>query len=359
MSAIELHGASKRFGDTEVLQGVDLAVAHGSITAVLGASGSGKTTLLRLIAGFERLDGGSISIGGQVVDDGRRTVAAQHRGVGYVAQEGALFPHLTVAGNIGFGLSRRERSGADHLLELTGLQDLRRRYPHELSGGQQQRVALARALAIGPRVVLLDEPFGALDASLRGDLRRDVARILGETGTTAVLVTHDQDEALALAGKVALLADGRVRAVAEPRELYRDPPDVGTAEAIGEANILTAHVTAGVAHCALGAIPVRAGEEVPGDGPARVLLRPEQLTLRLQATEDAVPAGVVEVHYHGHDALARLRLDGAGDPHLTLLARIPGELDLEPGRRVWIEVLCSARAWSAAGDRTADRLRVS
>jgi iron(III) transport system ATP-binding protein len=360
MSAIELHGASKRFGDTEVLQGVDLAVAHGSITAVLGASGSGKTTLLRLIAGFERLDSGSISIGGQVVDDGRRTVAAQHRGVGYVAQEGALFPHLTVAGNIGFGLSRRERSGADHLLELTGLQDLRRRYPHELSGGQQQRVALARALAIGPRVVLLDEPFSALDASLRGDLRRDVARILGETRTTAVLVTHDQDEALALAGKVALLADGRVRAVAEPRELYRDPPDVGTAEAIGEANIVTAHVTAGVAHCALGAIPIRtAGSEAPSDGPARVLLRPEQLTVLLHATDEGVTAGVVEVHYHGHDALARLRLATAGDPDLTLLARIPGRLDLEPGRQVWIEVLGSARAWPAAGDRTADRLRVS
>ena len=359
MSAIELHGASKRFDETEVLSGVDLAVADGSITAVLGASGSGKTTLLRLIAGFERLDGGSISIGGRVVDDGWRSVAAQHRGVGYVAQEGALFPHLTVAGNIGFGLSRRERASADHLLELTGLQDLRRRYPHQLSGGQQQRVALARALAIGPRVVLLDEPFSALDASLRGDLRRDVARILAETGTTAVLVTHDQDEALALAGAVALLADGRVRAVAEPRDLYRDPPDVGTAEAIGEANILPAHLTAGVAHCALGAIPIRAaGEDAPSDGLARVLLRPEQLAVLLHATDEGVAAGVVEVQYHGHDALARLRLHAGGDGGPTLLARIPGELDLEAGQQVWIEVLGSARAWSAAGDRTADRLRV-
>ena len=181
MSAIELRAAAKSFDTTAVLRGVDLTVPVGSFTAVLGASGSGKTTLLRLIAGFERLDSGSISIGDRMVDDGTRTVSPQHRGVGYVPQEGALFPHLTVIGNIAFGLSRRDRTKAEHLLELTGLRELRKRYPHQLSGGQQQRVALARALAIGPQVVLLDEPFSALDASLRGDLRRDVARILRQT----------------------------------------------------------------------------------------------------------------------------------------------------------------------------------
>ena len=210
MSAIELRAAAKSFDATAVLAGVDLTVPAGSITAVLGASGSGKTTLLRLIAGFERLDGGTHRASATAtVDDGRRTVAPQHRGVGYVPQEGALFPHLTVIGNIAFGLSRRDRAKAEQLLELTGLTELRKRYPHQLSGGQQQRVALARALAIGPQVVLLDEPFSALDASLRAELRRDVARILRETGTTAILVTHDQDEALALADQIALLADGR------------------------------------------------------------------------------------------------------------------------------------------------------
>ncbi len=212
------------------------------------------------------------------------------------------------------------------------MQDLRRRYPHELSGGQQQRVALARALAIGPRVVLLDEPFSALDASLRGDLRRDVARILGETGTTAVLVTHDQDEALALAGKVALLADGRVRAVAEPRELYRDPPDVGTAEAIGEANILTAHVTAGVAHCALGAIPIRRRRRGSVRRPCARAVTARAAHAALHATDEGVTAGVVEVHYHGHDALARLRLDAPATPTSRCWRAIPGELDLEPGQ---------------------------
>ena len=345
MSAIEIRSAAKSFDATAVLAGVDLTVPVGSITAVLGASGSGKTTLLRLIAGFERLDSGSIRIGTRTVDDGRRTVAPQHRGVGYVPQEGALFPHLTVTGNIAFGLSRRERKQAEQLLELTGLREVRKRYPHQLSGGQQQRVALARALAIEPQVVLLDEPFSALDASLRGDLRRDVARILRQTETTAMLVTHDQDEALALADQVALLADGCVRAAADPRSLYRDPPDAGTAAAIGEVNLLPAATSAGLARCALGSIPIRRNGVSPADGPSRVLIRPEQLILHREAVEDAAGAIVLEFQYHGHDALARVRLAGNGDH--ALVARVPGELDLAPGEEVWIEVVGSARVWAS------------
>jgi iron(III) transport system ATP-binding protein len=351
VSAIDLDHVTKRFGSTPVLCGVELSVAVGSLTAVLGASGSGKTTLLRLIAGFEEIDSGTLGIGGQVVDDGRRrAVAPQHRGVGYVPQEGALFPHLTVAANVGFGLARRDRATVPELLELVGLASLHRRYPHQLSGGQQQRVALARALAVRPAVVLLDEPFGALDASLRSDLRRDVMRILDQTGTTAVLVTHDQDEALALADQVVLLADGRVRAAARPRELYRDPPDEVAAASIGEVNLLSAHAGDGLARCALGSIPIRPAG--PIDGAARLLLRPEQLLLRLHPTAQAPRGTVVEVQYHGHDALARVRLidpvsrppgrDGHGE---ALLARIPGELELEPGQEVWVEVAGPARAW--------------
>src|ERR1700744_4274676 len=236
MSAMQLRGASKPCGSTRVLEGVDLEVPERSITAVLGASGSGKTTLLRLIAGFEDLDGGSITIGSRLVDDGSRSVPAQHRGVGYVPQEGALFPHLTVRGNIGFGLSRGERGRVSELLELVGLQELARRYPHQLSGGQQQRVALARALAIGPAVVLLDEPFSALDASLRSELRRDVARILAETATTTVLVTHDQGEALTMADQIALLDGGTVIAADAPRRLYQEPPGPDRAASIGAFN---------------------------------------------------------------------------------------------------------------------------
>ena len=238
MSVIELQGVAKQYGAMPVLGGLDLTVPSESITAVLGASGSGKTTLLRLIAGFERLDEGAIAIGGQVIDDGRRTVRSQDRGVGYVPQDGALFPHLTAAGNIGFGLPRRDRSLARELLDVVGLAGLERRYPHQLSGGQQQRVALARALAIRPNVVLLDEPFSSLDASLRVELRDDVARILRETGATTILVTHDQNEALALADQVALLADGQMLACAPPRALYRDPPDLSAASSVGEVNLL-------------------------------------------------------------------------------------------------------------------------
>jgi iron(III) transport system ATP-binding protein len=354
MSAIDLRSAAKRFGETNVLTGVDLTVPVGSITAVLGASGSGKTTLLRLIAGFETLDGGTLQIGERIMDDGRRAIAPQHRGVGYVPQEGALFPHLTVSGNIAFGLSRKERGKVGELLELTGLSKLHKRYPHQLSGGQQQRVALARALAVRPDVVLLDEPFGALDASLRGDLRRDVARILNETRTTTVLVTHDQDEALGLADQIALLADGRVLAAARPRDLYRDPIDASAAASIGQVNILAAHTSSDHARCSLGLVPIRRNGSAPEDGPSRLLLRPEQLVIRLGATEQATPAAVVEVQYQGHDSLARVRLSEREEQ--DLLARIPGELELEAGQRVWIEVIGVGRAWpNGAGRPTTDR----
>ena len=374
MSAIELRGVTKRFGATPILSAVDLLIPDGRTTAILGASGSGKTTLLRMIAGFEQADSGTISIGGQIVDDGRKAVRSMHRGVGYVPQDGALFPHLTVAGNVGFGLPRRERAGVGELIELVGLGGLDRRLPHQLSGGQQQRVALARALAIRPRVVLLDEPFSSLDASLRDTLRRDVVRVLGETGTTTVLVTHDQDEALALADQIAVLRDNRVVACAHPRELYRDPPDLVTAASLGQANILDGRAEGESAHCVLGAIPLRGpGESEPrgaepgdpeptgseptrsklgggavGDGPCRLLVRPEQLAVHPREKAGAVPGRVTQLHYQGHDALAFLTLDLPG--RQPLLARVPGELPLRVGEQVWVEVLGPVRAWPAAQD---------
>jgi iron(III) transport system ATP-binding protein len=350
MSAIELRDASKAFGATQVLDGIALTVPERSITAVLGASGSGKTTLLRLIAGFEALDGGTLTIGDRLVDDGRRSVPAQHRGVGYVPQEGALFPHLTVRANVGFGLARNDRGRVTQLLDLVGLGELHARFPHQLSGGQQQRVALARALAIEPSVVLLDEPFSALDASLRGELRRDVARILTETETTTVLVTHDQGEALAMAGQIALLDGGRVIAAGAPRRLYHDPPALDAAASIGELNLLPAQATGATAQTALGEIAIVGPAGTPATdevhGSCRVMLRPEQLTLALAAGNGHTEAAVVEIQYHGHDALARLRVGQDGAP--VLVARIPGELQLEPGQAVWIGVTGSGRAWPAA-----------
>ena len=226
MRQVAVTGLHKAFGAHPVLTGVDLEVPAGSLTAILGPSGSGKTTLLRLMAGFERLDVGTIVIGDVLVDSPGGYVAPERRRIGYVPQEGNLFPHLTVAGNVGFGLTARERRGGkgvkvDAMLEKVGLAGFGRRYPHQLSGGQQQRVALARALAIEPAVVLLDEPFASLDASLRVGLRADVQEIFRRAGTTAVLVTHDQDEALSTADRVAVLRDGKIAQCAPPEDLYR------------------------------------------------------------------------------------------------------------------------------------------
>ena len=357
MNAIELHDVAKAFGRTAVLNGVSLSVPAGSMTAVLGASGSGKTTLLRLVAGFEQADAGTITIGSDVVDDGRTVVRSQHRGVGFVPQDAALFPHLTALRNVAFGLRRADRKRAFELLDMVGLAPLRDRYPHQLSGGQQQRVALARALAIRPRVVLLDEPFGSLDATLRSDLRRDVARILVEAGTTTILVTHDQDEALALSSRVALLAGGEILACADPKQLYRNPPGLEAAASLGDANIIAAHSENERAVCSLGTIPVCGVGHRVADGPCLLLLRPEQLILHLHRRDGTARGTVSDVQFHGHDALAHLTVphasvNGSGDVAAAdhLLARVPGDLPLAPGHPVWIEVAGLARAWPSTGD---------
>jgi iron(III) transport system ATP-binding protein len=331
MSEIEVFGAVKGFGADPVLDRVDLTVPEGSITAILGHSGSGKTTLLRLIAGFDRLDAGIVRIDGKIVDDARHHVHAQHRGVGYVPQDGALFPHLTAAANVGFGLPRRERASALELLDLVGLGGFADHHPHELSGGQQQRVALARALAVRPRVVLLDEPFASLDASLRASVRRDVARILAESGTTAIIVTHDQDEALSMADRVAVLSEGRMLASSAPRELYMAPPSKAAATHIGEVNLLQAEFLNGAALCALGSVALRSSAE---DGPGVVVLRPEQLAVYEQETPGTVSARVTEFEYYGHDALLRLDLEDAAGSRVS--ARLSGERQFSLGQRVWV-----------------------
>src|SRR5271154_4115000 len=211
-------GVHKSFGPNMVLRGVDLKVPAGAFVAILGPSGSGKTTLLRTIAGFERPDAGSIQVGDDVLDDAGIYVAPEHRHIGYVSQNGSLFPHLTVAANVKFGLPRSRRHSHDvhPLLDVVDLGPLATRFPHQLSGGQQQRVALARALAVEPRIILLDEPFASLDASARIEVRSDVQRILRNVGATAILVTHDQDEALSLADSVAVIRDGRIVQYAPP-----------------------------------------------------------------------------------------------------------------------------------------------
>jgi iron(III) transport system ATP-binding protein len=329
MSEIRMVDAVKRFGQTTVLDGVSLTVPEGSITAILGRSGSGKTTLLRLIAGFERLDTGTLSLGGRVVDDATKSVPAQGRGIGYVPQDGALFPNLTALGNIAFGLPRRERARADALLELVGLTGLGQQRPHELSGGQQQRVALARALAIRPTVLLLDEPFSSLDASMRVSVRRDVMRILAESGTTTILVTHDQDEALSMADQVALLSEGRILAAETPRELYQSPRTAAVASSLGEVNILRASLSGMIAQCALGRVQLsHGGESTQGF----VLIRAENVNVYEARAENAAQGHVIQFDFFGHDALARVALEDDTE----ILARIGGDRQLAVGQQVWV-----------------------
>jgi iron(III) transport system ATP-binding protein len=353
VSRLSIAGVHKAFGSSAVLSGVDLAVEAGSFTAILGPSGSGKTTLLRIIAGFERLDRGVVRVDDHVLDDAKTFVAPEHRHIGYVPQEGSLFPHMTVRHNVAFGL-RRGRDKAQRvreMLALVGLNGLESRYPHQLSGGQQQRVSVARALAVAPELVLLDEPFSSLDASLRATVRAEVREVLAKAGATVVLVTHDQDEALSLADRVAVIRDGRIGQLDAPHDLYVHPSDPDLATFVGDANFLpgrldndvNGHVTTALGTHDVHLAPVleRAGE---GTG-VRVLLRPEQLVLAPADTgsSEGPCATVREYRYYGHDALVELVLDG--DEGETLMARVTGARAWQPGARVCPRVIGAVVAW--------------
>jgi iron(III) transport system ATP-binding protein len=309
---------AKSYGARAVLQEVDLTVPEGTLTAILGASGSGKTTLLRLIIGFIAPDRGTIAIDGSVVSaaDGLH-VAPDKREVGYVAQEGALFPHLTVAENVAFGLPRGERKNGtrtNEALELVGLGSAyAARRPQELSGGEQRRVGLARALAPKPRIVLLDEPFSGLDAHLRAETRAAVTAALAAEGATAVLVTHDQAEALSMGHEVAVLRSGHLAQTATPTDLYRAPVDLDVARFVGDAVVVPGTARSGVVECALGRLST---PSVDVAGTVEVMIRPEQIRLEhLPGAEDAVRADVLGHEYYGPDVVVQLRLrDDARTP---------------------------------------------
>ncbi len=343
-AALSVSGLAKAFGGPPVLADLTLEVPTGSLTAVLGPSGCGKTTLLRLIAGFEHADAGTIRVGEQVVCDERTHLAPEHRGVGFVAQEGALFPHLSVAANVGFGLPRAQRRSGrvEELLELVGLADLAERLPHELSGGQQQRVALARALAPSPRLVLLDEPFDALDASLRAQVRMEVRSALRETDATALLVTHDQEEALSLADVVAVMRGGKIVQAAEPQALYRNPIDADVARLIGEAVLLASRLHGDHAETPLGRLATR-GADIPDEKSGTVMLRPEQILCREPAAVGAPRGRVLSTQFYGHDATARIALDDPACPEIT--ARAAGHRLPLVGEEVSIVVEGTALAY--------------
>ena len=308
---LQVSGVIKSFGDHRVLKGLDLAVRPGGLAAVLGPSGCGKSTLLRVIAGFERPDAGRVRLADRLLDGGGVTVPAERRGITVVPQDGALFPHLTVAQNVAFGLPRRHR-GRDRrvaeVLDLVGLADFADRHPHQLSGGQQQRTAVARAMAPAPSLVLLDEPFSALDAGLRAQLRADVRQALQADQATAVLVTHDQDEALSLADHVAVMADGIVVMAGTPQQVYLEPSSLSVARFVGELTELPGVAGDGVVRTALGVLPLRS-DQGEAEGLGRVVVRPEQV----QINQTGTAAVVRSSRYFGRDTELTLEVltDGA------------------------------------------------
>ncbi|HEU4567304.1 MAG TPA: ABC transporter ATP-binding protein [Marmoricola sp.] len=325
------------------LAGVDLHVEQGQFTTVLGPSGCGKTTLLRCLAGFEVPDHGSITLAGRaMVAPGRRPVPAHERGVGIVPQDGALFPHLTVGQNVAFGLTDRRRRDrgrrVDEVLDLVGLLGFDRRRPHELSGGQQQRVALARALAPAPRLVLLDEPFSSLDAQLRASLRTEVRDLLSGLGTTAVLVTHDQEEAMELADRLVVMREGRVVQAGTPQETYQRPQDLDLARFLGDAVVVEGRIDAArpdQVECIFGRLPI--GSWHGGSGSCRVLIRPEDIRVdEAEAPEDRRTCTVTGCSFYGHDALLRVQVPDLPD-HVQV--RVIGSKPYPTGAPVRLSVV--------------------
>ncbi|HYH57931.1 MAG TPA: ABC transporter ATP-binding protein [Thermoleophilaceae bacterium] len=335
--SVRLDSVSKSFGLTHAVDGVTVTVHPGELFAVLGPSGCGKTTLLRLIAGFERPDAGGVTVGGRLVADERTWLPPERRRIGMVFQDYALFPHLTVERNVAFGCRHADRDGPRRALELVGLQHKANSHPHELSGGERQRVALARALAPGPDVVLLDEPFSSLDATLRADLRKEVELILRDAGTSAILVTHDQEEALTLADRLALMRDGRLVQVGSPEEVYAQPAERWAAQFVGEVNVIPGVLRGDSVHTEIGSFDLVCPASGAAHGSVHVAVRPEQLEFRSGREPNAE---VVEREFRGHDVLYRAR-HAAGR---TLLVQLPSLELYEPGQQVFVRPAESARA---------------
>jgi iron(III) transport system ATP-binding protein len=345
---LRVRGLRKSFGDVRAVAGADIEVRSGGTCALLGPSGCGKTTTLRMIAGLERPDAGEIVVGGRVVSGDGIFVAPEQRRIGMVFQDYALFPHMDVGANVGYGLGRKpDRARVREALDLVGLADAEGRLVHELSGGQQQRVALARALAPTPDLVLLDEPFSNLDASLRDRLRQEVSDILRTAGVTAVFVTHDQEEAMSIAEQVVVMREGCVEQCGAPEEVYLRPATRWMAAFLGEIEVLPGEAREGRARCELGSLPM----ESHVDGEVDVLVRPEGLAVGFSGPSNAASAVVVSRRFFGHDQLLGLRLESGRvvrSRRLSFPAWHPGD-----HVRVWIEgpveVLPRAGAPSPAG----------
>jgi iron(III) transport system ATP-binding protein len=330
-TGLAVTGVSHAFGSTRVLEGISLRVAAGELVCLVGPSGCGKTTLLRLVAGLEELQRGAIAIDGGVVADAGRVVATERRGVGFMFQDYALFPHLSVRANVGFGLDRVSRATReariDEVLGQLDLFALAASFPHQLSGGQQQRVALARALAPKPRVMLLDEPFSNLDLSLRERVRDDTLHVLKQSGAATLMVTHDPEEAMFMADRIAVLHAGHIEQHGAPADVYARPASAFVTRFFGQVNAFTGRVAEGRVETPAGVVPAPGfaeGSEV------EVLVRPE--ALRLQPVDGVMtthPAKVLAARPLGRSSWIHLclgeeagRVDEAGHHHVH--ARVPG-----------------------------------
>ena len=329
---LRLSGLLKQFRQTVAVDHCDLTVQPGEFVALLGPSGCGKTTMLRLIAGFEQPDAGTIELDGQTIVSSSSFVPPERRRIGMVFQEYALFPHMSVGKNVGYGVPRgadRDRR-IDEALALVDLEGYRDRMPHQLSGGQQQRVALARALAIKPVLMLLDEPFSNLDPERRVQIRTDVRDILKRAGITAMLVTHDQEEALSIADRVAVMMQGRIVQYAEPEALYHHPVNRTVASFIGDAQWLHGEAIDGRVKTILGEAPV----DPSLSGPVQVLIRPEMIELG-PAGEGQWPEGrIVSRTFFGHDQLVTIELSDGSHLH----ARVSSLARHAPGDRVSLAI---------------------
>ncbi len=343
MSSLSISNISKRFGRQQVLSDLSLEIATGEFFFLLGPSGCGKSTLLRIIAGLETPDSGSIAVDGRDIG----ATPPQKRGIGMVFQQYALWPHMTVEENIRFGLKAQglpkplQDERLRESLDLVRMSDFRNRYPHEISGGQQQRIAVARALALQPRILLLDEPLSNLDARLRDGIRNELRELHGQLGITIIYVTHDQDDALALATRMALLDAGRIVQQGTPEELYRRPTCTFSATFLGDANVLPVVVgaSAGTRGAFLAAEPslrLPAVVEARADGPASLCVRPEHVRIaRHQHESSPLAARVASVTFHGSYETYEIVL--AGDTRLRSRALAPSARgELTGGDRVFV-----------------------
>ena len=307
--ALRCRSLTKWFGDRAVVRDVSFTVAPGDILALVGPSGCGKTTLLRLVAGFERLDSGQIEIDGRAVADDAHHLPPESRRAGMVFQDYAVFPHLSVGQNVGFALGRGEaaRQRVAELLAFVGLPGQERKMPHELSGGEQQRVSLARALSTGPAVLLLDEPFSNLDAALRAGVRAEVRALLKQSGTTAVFVTHDQEEALLLGDRVGVMRAGQLEQLGSPEVVFHRPQTRFVAEFLGQTEFVPGEVVGAAIVTPLGERPRPAG--LPDGAAVEVAIRPDDVTF---TPDDGGSARVLGRQFAGMTYLYRVALPGGG-----------------------------------------------